>query len=112
MVVIMRIVMMVTMMMAMVSIAMMVFMTVMPQLGFVEQEEKEQTKQQRDKQVVGFNASLEGFGQQVQKGCGEQSACSQTEHVLRVAAHNAKAEPRRKPHTANASGQGAQQNRQ
>jgi hypothetical protein len=66
--------------------AMVMFMPVVPQLGFVEQEEKQQAKQQRDEQVVGFNASFKGFGQEVQKCCGQQSASGQTEHVLSVSA--------------------------
>jgi hypothetical protein len=96
----------------MMYIAMVMLMAVVPKLCFVEQEEKQQTKQQGHKQVVGFNTSFKGFRQKVQKSGGQQCTCSQAQHVLGIPAHNAKAEPGRQPNTSNTSGQGAQQNSQ
>jgi flagellar basal body-associated protein FliL len=102
----------VMMIMAVVCIAMVVLVAVVPEFCLIEQEEKQQTKQQGHKQVVGFYTSFKGFRQQVQKSGGQQCTCSQAQHVLGIAAHNAKAEPGRQPHTSNTSGQGAQQNSQ
>jgi hypothetical protein len=102
----------VLMIMTLVDIAMVMLMAVVPKFCFVEQEEKQQTKQQGHKQVVGLNTSFKGFRQKVQKSGGQQCTCSQAQHVLGIAAHNAKAEPGRQPNTSNTSGQGAQQNSQ
>ena len=98
--------------MVMMRIAMVMFMTMVPQLCFVEQKEKQQAHQQRNKQVVWLDACIKGFRQKMQKGSGQQCTCSQTEHVLRVATQYTKAEPGGKPDTANACSQGPQQNRQ
>jgi hypothetical protein len=102
----------VLMIVALVHIAMVVLMAVVPKFCFVEQEEKQQPKQQGHKKVVGFNTGFKGFRQKVQKSGGQQCTCSQAQHVLGIAAHNAKAEPSRQPNTSNTSGQGAQQNSQ
>jgi hypothetical protein len=55
----------VVMIVALVDIAMVVFVAMVPKLCFVEQEEKQQTKQQGHKQVVGFYTGFKGFGQKV-----------------------------------------------
>jgi hypothetical protein len=91
---------------------MMVFVAMVPKFGFIEQEEEQQAKQQCDEQVVRFHTRFKGFRQEVQKSSRKQSTRCQAEHVLRVAAHDAKAQPSRQPNAANTSGQGAQQNRQ
>ena len=83
-----------------------VLMSVLPQLGLVEQKEKNQPDQQSGKQVVGAGLAFEGFGQQVHEGGGQQRTGGQAEHALGVARQHAKAEQRRQPHAAAASGQG------
>jgi hypothetical protein len=102
----------VLMIVALVHIAMVVLVAVVPKLCFVEQEEKQQTEQQGHKQVVGFYTCFKGFRQEVQKSCGQQCTCSQAQHVLGIATHNAKAKPGCQPNTSNTSGQGAYQNSQ
>ena len=42
-------------------VAMVVLMAVMPQLGFVEQKEKQQAKQERDEEVVRLDTCLKSF---------------------------------------------------
>jgi hypothetical protein len=100
------------MIMAMVNIAVVMLVAVVPEFGFVEQKEKQQTKQQGHEQVVGFYAGFKGFRQEMQKSCGQQGTCSQAQHVLGIATHNAKAKPGCQPNTSNTSGQGAYQNSQ
>jgi len=39
-----------------------VLMSVVPQLGFVEQKEKHQTQQQCHKQLLGWRSTFEGLG--------------------------------------------------
>jgi flagellar basal body-associated protein FliL len=102
----------VVMIVALVHIAMVVLVAVVPKLCFVEQEEKQQTEQQGHEQVVGLYTCFEGFRQKVQKSGGQQCTCSQAQHVLGIAAHNAKAKPGCQPNTSNTSGQGAYQNSQ
>ena len=82
-------------------------MSVVPQFGLVEQKEKHQTRQQHGKQVVRAGLAFKRLRQQVHEGSGQQRACSQAEHVLRVARQHAKAQSGRQPNAANASGQGA-----
>jgi hypothetical protein len=85
-------------------VAVVMLVPVVPQLGFVEQKEKNQPNQQSHEQIVRTGLALKGFGQQMHKGCGQQRACCQTEHVLGVAGQNTKAQQSRQPHTANAGG--------
>jgi len=108
----MDVIMILMMIMVMVFIAVVMFVAVVPEFGFVEQEEKQQTEQQGHKQVVGLYTCFEGFRQEVQKSCGQQCTCSQAQHVLGIATHNAKAKPGCQPNTSNTSGQGAYQNSQ
>ena len=89
-----------------------VFMPVVPQFGLVEQKEKHQAHQQGQKQLVRPSLTLEGLGQEVQKRSGHQGPCGQAQHVLGVAAQNAKTEPSRHPDAADARHQSAHQNRQ
>jgi flagellar basal body-associated protein FliL len=100
------------MIMVMVNIAVVMLVAVVPEFCLIEQEEKQQTEQQGHKQVVGFYTCFEGLRQEVQKSCGQQCTCSQAQHVLGIATHNAKAKPGCQPNTSNTSGQGAYQNSQ
>jgi len=100
------------MIMVMVYIAVVMLVAVVPEFCLIEQEEKQQTEQQGHKQVVGFYTCFEGFRQEVQKSCGQQRTRSQTQHVLGITAHNAKAKPGCQPNTSDTSGQGAYQNSQ
>jgi hypothetical protein len=86
------------------------FVSMVPKLGFVEQKEKHQTHQQAQKQLMGTGLALEGLGQQMQKSRGHQSPSGQAQHVLGVAAQNAKAQPSRHPNAANTGHQSAHQN--
>jgi hypothetical protein len=95
-----------------VVMTMAMFVPVVPKFGLVEQKEKHQTDQQRQKQFVGPGLALEGFGQQVQKRRGQQCPGSQAEHVLGVAAEHTKTQPSGHPDAADARHQSAQQNRQ
>jgi hypothetical protein len=90
----------------------MVLMPVVPKLGFVEQKEKHQAQQERQKQLMRSSFAFESLGQQMQKRRGHQGPGSQTQHVLGVAAQNAKTEPSRHPDAADARHQSAHQNRQ
>ena len=89
---------------------MVVFMPVVPQLGFVEQKEKDQPHQQRHEQIMRTGLALECLRQQVHEGGGQQGPRRQAEHVLGVARQHAKAQQRRQPHAANTGGQGSHQN--
>jgi hypothetical protein len=100
------------MIMAMVCIAVVMLVAVVPEFCLIEQKEKQQTEQQGHEQVVGFYTCFEGFGQEVQKSGGQQCTCSQAQHVLGIATHNAKAKPGRQPNTSNTSCQGTYQNSQ
>jgi len=100
------------MIMVMVNIAVVMLVAVVPEFCLIKQEEKQQTEQQGHKQVVGFYTCFEGLRQEVQKSCGQQRTCSQAQHVLGIATHNAKAKPGCQPNTSNTSGQGAYQNSQ
>ena len=53
------------------------FMTVVPQLGFIEQKKEHQTRQQRAKQHLGANLAFESLGQQVHEGGGKQCTSGQ-----------------------------------
>jgi membrane protein implicated in regulation of membrane protease activity len=55
-----------------VVVSVVVLMAVVPQLGFVEQKEKNQPHQQRQKQLMGTGFAFESFGQQMQKRRGHQ----------------------------------------
>jgi len=85
-------------------------MAVMPQLGFVEQEEKDQSDQQRGKQLLGAGLAFKGLGQKVKESRGQQRSGSQAEHVLGVAGEQTKAEHSRQPDAADAGGHGSHQN--
>jgi flagellar basal body-associated protein FliL len=61
----------VVIMVVMLHIPMVMFMAVVPQLSFVEQEKKQQAKQQGDKQIVRLNTRFKGFRQEVQERCGQ-----------------------------------------
>ena len=78
------------------------FMAVVPQLGFVQQKEKHQPQQQRQKQIAGRDCTLKSLWQQLHERCGQQGPCGQTQHVLGVATHHTVAEPCGHPHAANA----------
>ncbi len=88
-----------------------VLVPVVPQLGLVEKKEKHQPDQQRHEQILGPNLALEGFGQQVHEGGGQQCASGQAEHVPGGARQNAETQRRGQPHAADAGGQCSQQNR-
>ncbi len=94
------------------AVAVAVFMPVVPELGLVEQKEKQQTHQQSQEQLVRPGLALEGFGQEVQKRGRHQGPGGQAEHVLGIAAQDAKTQPSRHPDAANARHQSAHQNRQ
>jgi len=83
-----------------------------PKFSLVEQKEKQQTHQQSHEQLVRASLTLEGLGQEVQKRGGHQGPGGQAQHVLGVAAQNAKTQPGRYPDAANARHQSAHQNRQ
>ena len=89
-----------------------VLVAVVPQLGLVQQEEEHQPQQQHGEQVVGIGRPLEGLGQQVHEGRGQQRAGRQAQQMLRAhapAPPQARAQQgRRDPHTADACGQGGQ----
>ena len=87
-----------------------VLMAVVPQLGLVEQKEKDQPHQQRGKQLLRADRAFKRFGQQVQESRGQQRAGGQAQHVLCVARQQAKAEQRGQPHTANAGSHRSHQN--
>jgi hypothetical protein len=89
-----------------------VFMTVMPQLRFVEQKEKHQAHQKHREQIVGTGLTLKRLGHEVHKSRGQERARGQAQHVLGVTREQRKAQKRRHPHTAHARDHGAQQNRQ
>ena len=93
-------------------------MPVVPQLCLVQQEEEDHAYQQCGKQFLGAGLALEGLGQQVHEGGGQQGARCKTEQVLRAHApgtavrsrKEAQAhQARRQPHAANARGQGRDQ---
>jgi hypothetical protein len=100
------------MIMAMVCIAVVMLVAVVPEFCLIEQEEKQQTEQQGHEQVVGFYTCVKGLRQQVQKSGGKQCTCSQAQHVLGIATHNAKTKPGCQPNTSNTGGQGTYQNSQ
>jgi hypothetical protein len=89
-----------------------VFMAVVPKFCLVEQEKEHQTHQKCQKQLMCTDFTFKGLGQQMQKRCGHQGPCGQAQHVLGVSAQDAKTQPGRQPNAANASHQGAHQNRQ
>jgi hypothetical protein len=93
-----------------VVVSMAMLMPVVPQFGLVEQKEKHQTQQQGHEQGVGPGFAFKGFGQKVQKRCGQQGSRSQTEHVLGVATENAKTQPSGQPNAADAGQQSPHQN--
>jgi hypothetical protein len=55
---------------------------VVPQLGFVEQKEKQQSPQQTRKQNARRGARFKGFGQQVHEGRGQQGTGRQAQQTL------------------------------
>ena len=89
-----------------------VFVPVVPKFSLVEQEEKHQTQQKRQKQLMGTGFTFESFWQQMQKRRGHQGPGGKTEHVLGVSAQNAKTQPSGDPDAANARHQSAHQYRQ
>ncbi len=93
-----------------VIVSVVVLMAVVPQLGFVEQKEKNQPHQQRQKQLMGTGFAFESFGQQMQKRGGHQGTGGHAQHVLGIATEDAKTQPSRHPDTANACHQCAHQN--
>jgi hypothetical protein len=93
-----------------VVVSVVVLMAVVPQLGFVEQKEKHQPHQQRQKQLMGTGFAFESFGQQMQKRGGHQGTGGHAQHVLGIATEDAKTQPSRHPDTANACHQSAYQN--
>jgi hypothetical protein len=88
------------------------FVPVVPKFRLVEQEEKHQTQQKRQKQLMGTGFTFEGFWQQMQKRRGHQGPSRKTQHVLGVPAQNTKTQPSGDPDAANARYQSAHQNRQ
>ena len=62
----------------------MVLVAVVPQLGLVQQEEEHQACQQHREQQVRVATVLEGLGQQVHEGGGQQGAGRQAQEVLGV----------------------------
>ena len=86
------------------------FMSVMPQLSFVEQKEKHQASQQCGKQIVGAGLTFKSLRQQVHEGRGQQGARSKAQHMLGIFSQNAKAEYRRQPDATDTSSQGTQNN--
>ena len=89
--------------------------SVVPELGLVEQKEKHQAYQQRGKQCLRANAAFKGFRQQVHEGRGQQRARRQAEQVPRPnpIAAAAQARPHQQgghPHTADARRQGGEHN--
>ena len=88
----------------------MVFVPVVPQLGFVQQEKEHQANQQRHEQIFGSRLAFKSFGQQVHERRGHQRTGSQAEHVLRIARQNAEAQQCCQPHAANACDQRTDQN--
>jgi hypothetical protein len=92
-------------------LTMVVLMAVVPQLRFVEQKEKHQPNQQRQKKVFGCSLALKGFWQQVHEGRGQQGTCGQAQHVLGVTRQRAKTQSGSKPNTADSGSQRAEQNR-
>ena len=85
-----------------------VLMAVVPQLGFVEQKEKNQPRQQDDEQLFSTRLAFKRLWQQVHEGGGQQRACRQTEHVLGVAGQSAKTQGCCHPNAANTGSQGGQ----
>ena len=69
-----------------------VLVTVVPQLGLVEQKEKHQAEQQHGKQFGWLDAALEGFGQQMHERSGEQCTGGKTEKMLWIDATSAVAD--------------------
>ena len=98
-----------------VGLNLVVFMSVVPQLGFVEQKEKHQPHQQDSKQGLGRHASrhrlLERLWQQTHKGCGKQSAGRQAQQMLGKPREQGISQQSSQPHTADASDQGTDQDR-
>jgi len=92
--------------------SMSMLVSVVPQLGLVEQKEKNQTHQQSQKEFVWAHATFKSLWQQMQERRGHQSPGGQTQHVLGVAAQNTKAQPSCHPNAANAGYQSAHQYRQ
>ena len=90
---------------------MVVFMPVVPQLGFVQQEEEHQANEQRHEQVLRAGLRLKRFRQKMHEGGGQQCAGRQAEHVLGGTCQHAEAQKRGQPHAADAGGQGSQKNR-
>ena len=60
-----------------------VFVPVVPQLGFVEQEEKHQATQQNGKKMVRVGLAFKRLRQQMHKGGCQQSPRSQAQKMLR-----------------------------
>ena len=69
----------------------MVLMSVVPQLGLIQQEKENQSNKKCYKQVVRRYLSLESLWQQMQECCGQQRTGGQTQHVLGVTCQHAKA---------------------
>jgi hypothetical protein len=92
-------------------------MAVVPKLHLVEQEEHHEPAQQHGKQGRRFGAALKGLRQQMHEGRGEQSARCQAQQIPTIC-HKflaARGEPQDgsgKPHTANASHEGGDQDAQ
>ena len=59
--------------------AVMVFMTVVPQLGFIQKEKEDQARQQHEEKDMRIGTLLEGLRQQVHEGRGQQGAGSQAQ---------------------------------
>ena len=88
----------------------MVLVAVVPQLGFVQQKEKNQTRQQSHEQIMGTGLTLKGLGQQMHEGRGQKRARRHAEHVLGVTGQHAKTQQCRDPDASNAGGQRTQDN--
>ena len=84
---------------------------VTPDGDFFEHKETENTCQQDGKNLVRREPQFERFGQQMQKGRGQQSAGGHAQHMLGVTRHEAKAQCSRHPYAADAGDQGTHQYR-
>ena len=87
-----------------------VLMTVVVQLGFIENKKEHHTAQQQREQVIRRNACLQGLRQQLQQCRSQQGTGGEAQHVLGQASHDAKAQQGRNPYAANPGHHRAGQN--
>jgi len=95
-----------------VIMAMVMLVAVVPELGLVEQKEKDQADQQGRKELVRTDLAFKSLRQQVHESRGQERTGRQTEHVLGVTRQHTETQQGRQPNAAHPGQQGGGQNGQ